>query len=163
MKSFAYLSAGAGCDPVEELEAAAAAGFDAAGLRLVAPLGLSLEHPIVGQPQTIRAIREACDRLGVKVFDSEVITLTADTDVQALLPVLATVRELDCDYLQVTCEDTDWQRGVDQFGALCDAAQPFGIRLAYEFMRWRTVKTMQQAAQFVTAAGRRLKNSKNAV
>lgn len=154
MQSLAYLSAGNGCDPVEQIEAAAEAGFDAVGLRPVAPLGLTLEHPIIGQPYKIRAIRQAAQRTGVKVLDTEVITLTADTDVKALIPTLADVRELQCDIMQVTCEDPDWQRGVANFGLLCDEAKQFGIRLAYEFMRWRTVKTVQQAARFVGEAGR---------
>jgi sugar phosphate isomerase/epimerase len=154
MKSLAYLSAGNGCDPVEQIEAAALAGFDAVGLRPFAPVGLSLQHPIVGQPNKIRAIKDAVQLTGVKVLDAEVITLTAETDVQACVPVLADVAELGCGIMQVTCEDGDWNRGVDNFARLCDEAHRFGIRLAYEFMRWRTVKTIGQAVQFVTQAAR---------
>lgn len=154
MRSLAYLSAGNGCEPVEQIEAAAAAGLQGVGLRPVAPVGLSLAHQIVGDAAKIRGIRDATRRTGVRVLDCEVITLTAETRLADLIPVLATIGEIECRIVQVTCEDPDWNRGVDRFAGVCDEAQRFGIRCAYEFMRWRTVKTLEQAVKFVGDAGR---------
>src|SRR5579862_1840644 len=94
LRSLAYLSAGNGADPVEQIEGAAAAGLDGVGLRVVAPLGLTLAHPIVGQPAKIRDIRRALERTGVKVFDCEVFTLTAATRLDEVTPVLDAVAEL---------------------------------------------------------------------
>lgn len=48
----------------------------------------------------------------------------------------------------------DWCRAVEHFAALCDEAKRYGMRMALEFMRWRSVRTIQEAAQFVADAGK---------
>jgi len=153
LRSLAYLSVGDSAGPVEVIEACAAAGFDGVGLRLAAPLGLELAHPVVGRPATVRAIRAAAAHTGVRVFDGEVITLTPDTNVADLLPLLSTLAELDCPLMQITSEDPEWHRAVDNFARLCEQARRFGVRMAFEFMRWRSVKTFEDALALVEQAG----------
>ena len=53
-----YLTVDKGA-PVDQIESAAAAGFDAVGLRLLAPQGLQLAHEIAGNKAQIRAICRA--------------------------------------------------------------------------------------------------------
>ena len=153
LRSIAYLSL-FGAEPVEQIEAAAEAGLDAVGLRVVAPLGLPLAHPIAGNPSLIRRIRDATHRTGVRVFDSEVLTLTRNTDVDEFVPALAAAAEIGSTYMQITSEDPEWLRGVDNFGKVCDEASRFGLRIALEFMRWRSVRTIEEAANFVASANR---------
>ena len=45
-------------------------------------------------------------------------------------------------------------RGVANFAKVCDEASRFGLRIALEFMRWRSVRTIDEAARFVGEAGR---------
>ncbi len=151
--SLAYLTV-AGSEPVEMIEAAAEAGFDYAGLRLVAPRGLRLRHDIVGDAALVRRIRQACDRTGVQVLDVEVFTLAPDTDMASLRQFVETSAELGASILQGVCEDPDRQRAVDRFGTICDMAAPYGMKLALEFMRWRNVATIEDALAFVTSVGR---------
>ena len=73
-----------GCPPLEQVRVAAEAGYDMAGLRLIAPHGLDLAHPIVGHPALIREIRALAGDLGVGFLDGEVFTLLPETDVAAL-------------------------------------------------------------------------------
>lgn len=61
--SLAYLSV-PGAHPIAHIEAAAEAGFDAVGLRTVAPLGLALNQ-IIGNKSLVREIRQACERTGI--------------------------------------------------------------------------------------------------
>jgi sugar phosphate isomerase/epimerase len=153
LRSIAYLST-SGAEPVEQIEAACEAGFDAVGLRVVAPLGLPLAHPIAGNQSLIKRIRDASQRTRVRVLDSEVLTLTGNTSVAEFFPALAAAAEIGSTYMQITSEDPEWSRGVDNFGKVCDEAGRFGLRIALEFMRWRSVRTIEEAARLVADANR---------
>lgn len=149
----AYLSVG-GADPVLHIEAAAAAGFDSVGLRILPPGDLTLPHDIVGDPARQRAIRDACARTGVRVFDLEVFGLAPATDMALLKRAVDTAASLGTSIVQVVVEDPERARAVGRFAELCDAAAPHRIRVALEFMMWRAVKTVEDANAFVTEAGR---------
>jgi sugar phosphate isomerase/epimerase len=151
--SVAYLTV-VGAEPVEQIEAAAAAGFDSVGLRTVAPLGLALQYPIVGNAAMLRSIRAACARTGVSILDGEVLTLTAETDVARFAPAIETVAELGARYMQITSEDPDDARAVENFAACCEIAGALNVAMAFEFMRWRTVRTIEEAYDFVARAGK---------
>jgi sugar phosphate isomerase/epimerase len=151
--SLAYLSVN-GAAPVEHIEAAAAAGFHAAGLRILAPTRVPLPHDVIGNAPRIREIRRACERTGIEVLDIEVFTLDAETDVARLRPALETAAEIGARYFQAVSEDADPQRAAERFGALCDAASGFGLAIALEFMRFRNLQTIEAADALVTAAGR---------
>jgi sugar phosphate isomerase/epimerase len=151
--SLAYLTVD-GAAPVEQIEAAAAAGFDAAGLRIQAPRQVAMPHVVIGNRPLIREIKSARERTGVHVLDIEVFTLSADATIEAFLPALETSAEIGASYVQAVSEDPDRQRAVDGFAALCDAAAGFGLRVALEFMRFRHLQTIEAASALVAAAGR---------
>ena len=102
--SLAYLTVD-GAAPIEHLEAAAAGGFDAAGLRIVPPSHLAIDYGVIGNPTCIREINRARERTGVGVFDIEVFTLNADTDVARFLPALETSAEIGASFVQAVSED----------------------------------------------------------
>lgn len=151
--SLAYLTV-FGCPPVEHVQAAAAAGYDAAGLRLIAPHGLELAHPIVGDKPLIRQIRSVAADLGVSFLDGEVFTLLPQTDVEAWLPVIETAAEFGMPLMQITSEDPETARAADNLGRIADVAGKHGIRMAIEFMRWRAAATIEDAAALAKASGR---------
>lgn len=143
-----------GAHPVEEIEAAAAAGFDAAGLRLVAPSGVALKHEIIGNAPLIREIRHAMRQTGVALLDADALGLAATTDMDHFRRAVDTAAELGAAIVQVVVEDEDRQRALDRFGELCDAAARSNMSVSLEFMRWRKVATLQDAAAFVADARR---------
>jgi sugar phosphate isomerase/epimerase len=151
--SLAYLTVD-GAAPIDHIEAAAAGGFDAAGLRIVPPSHLAIDYGVVGNPACIREINRARERTGVRVFDIEVFTLNADTDIARFLPAFETSAEIGAAFVQVVSEDPDAKRAADRFGALCDAAARFGLRVSLEFMRFRQLPTIEAAFALVSAAGR---------
>lgn len=151
--SLAYLTVD-GAAPIDHLEAAAAGGFDAAGLRIVPPSHLAIDYGVIGNPARIREINRARERTGVGVLDIEVFTLNADTDVARWLPALETSAEIGASFVQAVSEDSDTRRAADRFAALCDAAAQFGLRVSLEFMRFRQLRTIEAAHALVTAAGR---------
>lgn len=143
-----------GCPPMDHLRAAAGAGYDAVGLRLIAPLGIELAHPIVGEPGLIRDLKALAGDLGLGFLDGEVFTLRKDAEVAAWLPVLDTAAELGMGIMQITCEDADTARAADNLGRIADAAADRGIAMAIEFMRWRAAATIGDAAHLAAASGR---------
>jgi sugar phosphate isomerase/epimerase len=149
----AYLTVG-GAEPVEHIEAAAAAGFASVGLRVLPPGDLALPHPIVGHPERLRAIERACARTGVRVLDVEVFDLLADTDVAAFAPALDVCAALGAGIVQAVIDDPERGRALERFAALCDAAAERRLGVALEFMMWRTVRTIEEAHAFVIDAGR---------
>ncbi len=151
--SLAFLTV-QGCPPVEHVRIAAAAGYDAAGLRLIAPHGLALAHPIVGNAVLLREIKSAAVDLGISFLDGEVFTLLPDTDVRNWLPVIETAAELGMPLMQITCEDPELSRAADNLGRIADVAARLNIDMAIEFMRWRAAATIEDAALLAKASGR---------
>ena len=150
--SLAYLTVH-GIDPVEQVDIAAAAGFDDVGLRIVAPTHLAIDYGIIGNPSRIREIRHACDSRGIGVLDLEVITLAPGFDARRFDAALDTAAELGTRFVQVVCEDADRARAAAGLAQLCAAAGGRGLRVALEFMRFRTVKTLASALSLVEEAG----------
>ncbi|QEL23493.1 sugar phosphate isomerase/epimerase [Bosea sp. F3-2] len=152
--SLAYLTV-QGCPPVEHVRCAAAAGYDAAGLRLIAPHGLELAHPIVGNRALIREIHATAANLGISFLDGEVFTLLPETVMEPWLPVIETAAELGMPLMQITSEDPELSRASDNLGRIADIAEKHGIAIAIEFMRWRSAATIEDAARLATASGRK--------
>lgn len=151
--SLAYLTV-QGCSPVEHVRCAAEAGYDAAGLRLVAPLGLELAHPILGDRPLIREIRTVAADLGVSFLDGEVFTLRPDTEIEPWRAVIETAAEFGMPLMQITSEDPETARAADNLGRIADVAAGHGIAIAIEFMRWRAAATIEDAARLAEASGR---------
>ncbi|MCX8998177.1 sugar phosphate isomerase/epimerase [Rhizobiaceae bacterium BDR2-2] len=151
--SLAFLTV-QGCPPVEHVRIAAAAGYDAVGLRLIAPHGLELAHPIVGNWALIREIGAVAADLGVTFLDGEVFTLLPSTDIGQWLPVIETAAEFAMPLMQITCEDPEPARAADNLGRIADEAAKAGIAMAIEFMRWRAVATIGDAARLARQSGR---------
>jgi sugar phosphate isomerase/epimerase len=149
----AYLSV-PGAHPVEQVEAAAEAGFAMVGLRLVAPLGLALQHDVVADAALRRGVARALAATGVRLYDADALTLAASTDVASFRPAAEAAAGLGASIIQVVVEDPDLGRARDRFAALCDLAAPLSLTVALEFMKWRTVRTIADAAALIGAAGR---------
>lgn len=153
LTSLAFLTV-QGCPPIEHVKAAAAAGYDAAGLRLIAPYGLDLAHPIVGNRALVGELKAVAAGLGVSFFDGEVFTLRPDSDVDSWLPVLETAAEFSMPLMQITSEDHEPGRAADNLGRIADHAARHDIKIAIEFMRWRAAATIEDAARLAKESGR---------
>lgn len=150
--SLAFLTV-QGCEPLEHIRVGAQAGYDAVGLRLIAPHGLELKHPIVGDQPLIRAIKALGADLGISFLDGEVFTLLPETDVKAWRPVLDTAAELNMPFMQITCEDQDEARAADRLAQVALYAAERQIAMTIEFMRWRSTNTIEAAARLAQATG----------
>jgi sugar phosphate isomerase/epimerase len=137
--------------PVEQIRAAAAAGFDAVGLRIVP--AEATDVPVVGDAPLLREIKRLLADTGLSVLDMEVIRLVPDTQVAALLPALEIGAELGAGYVLVIGNDPDQGRTRENFASLCEAAAGFGLRVMLEFVPYRCVRTIEQAHQLIQETG----------
>ena len=81
-------------DPIALIDAAAAAGFDAAGLRIVPPVAADRIVDVVGDVALQRRIKARLASTGLRILDVEAIWLVPETEVAALEPALDVGAEL---------------------------------------------------------------------
>ncbi len=142
-----------GAPPLEQVLAAGQAGYDAVGLRLIAPLGLDLAHPILGNAALIADLKRAASDHGQRFLDGEVFTLRPDTAVASWEPVLEQAADFAMPFMQITSEDPDEARAADNLARVAEMAAPLGIDLTIEFMRWRAAATIEDAARLARTCG----------
>jgi len=139
-------------DPLTLIDAAAAAGFDAVGLRIVPPLPTDSIVPVVGDLPLQRQIKARMRETGVGIFDVEAVWLMPHTDVVALLPALDLAADLGARYLLTVGHDPDRSRLRDNFAALCEAARPRGLRVMLEFIPYAQCASLAEAHRLLLAA-----------
>lgn len=131
---------------------AARAGYQSVSLRL-APVAPGAVHYSL-QPGTaaLRAARDAMSDCGITVSGVEILSLGPDFDIALVEPLLARGAELGAIGLCVTGDDPVRNRIVANFARLCELAYAYKINVDLEFMRWRDIATLKDAAAVVTAA-----------
>lgn len=146
--------------PVALVEAAAAAGFGAVGLPLRSGALKPLKFEIVGADETIGAIMRACRATGVSIFDTESLVLGHEPPGDELRRTFETAARLDASRL--SCLGYEPARGpgqmrsgeiTERFARLCAAAAEFDLLIAVEFMLFRSIRTLTEAAILVAESG----------
>jgi sugar phosphate isomerase/epimerase len=130
--------------PAEMVSAAAAAGFEAAGLWVI---------PDRWDAATTRAVRERTADTGIRVLDIEVLAVTPDVSDDTLGRIVAIGAELGAQYALAISTEPDPARTADRFARLCERAAAGGMRACLEFMRFTTVRTLAEALAVVRGAG----------
>jgi sugar phosphate isomerase/epimerase len=138
-------------DPVALVDAGVAGGFDAIGLRVVAPLPGDTIVPVVGDRDLQRRIKRRLSETGLRILDIEAVWLQPDTAVDALRPALEVGAELGAKYVLTVGFDADAGRLSDNFGAFCAAAHQCGLRTMLEFIPYATIASLKQAHDFLCA------------
>jgi sugar phosphate isomerase/epimerase len=151
--SLDYLTV-SGATPIEQVEAAAAAGFDSVGLRFLSPPDLVLDHEVVDDHATVRAIGRACRSVGVRPLDVEVFFLGAELEETRAVRAADAAAETGAATLLAVIADDERQRAAERFAWLCDVAAQNGMTVALEFMRWSPIASIDDALAFVASAGR---------
>ena len=140
--------------PIEYVEAAAAAGYDAVGLRL-ARSPLFPFYPVVGNAPLIRELKLILASSGLSVLDILSFYLQPETDLDSFAPALELGAELGARYALVAGDDPNWARLRDKTSRFCDMAAQFGISAALEFAVIRPLATLSQALRLLSEIGRK--------
>jgi sugar phosphate isomerase/epimerase len=150
--SLAHLTIEA-ADPVELIEAAAAAGFDAVGLRVVSAPGAPARPPLAGDAALLGRAQAALAATGLKVLQVNSFWITPDMRADAFAPVVEAAALLKAGHVLVVISDPEPERAAARFAECCAAAEPLGIRVALEFQSYSPVRTVAQAMRMIAASG----------
>jgi sugar phosphate isomerase/epimerase len=140
--------------PLELIDAAAAGGFDAAGLRIIPPMPTDKIVDVIGNESLTKELKRQMGATGISIWDIEAVWLTPETNVATLVPALELGERLGAKHLLVVGHDPDFSRLVDNFAALCDQCARFKLEAALEMMSYVELRTLQQANRLLEAAGR---------
>lgn len=131
------------CGPVDTVSVAAGAGFDHVGI------WVDLAD---WTPNMSATVRERLDATGLSVLDAEVIRLRPHRATDDALRLLDIAAEIGAANALVVSQDPDRPRTVAQYRQLCEHGAVVGVRPVIEFMRFMTVRTLDDALEVVTAA-----------
>jgi len=131
--------------PAPLVRLAARAGFAGVGLRMHPAMPGGIAYPVMAGTDAHRELRDALAGEGVTVCDVEFIPLVPTLDAASFAPLFEAAAGLGARCVSVSGDDPDAARLAANLAALAELAQPFGLRIDLEFMRWRHVGTLAQA------------------
>jgi sugar phosphate isomerase/epimerase len=107
------------------------------------------EFPIMCDRAVILETQAVIRDTGVEVYDVEVASLVADSEVHKFQPLLELAACLRARTILVTGDDSDESRLIDRFGELCHRARALGLNCDLEFIPWRTVGNLSAAMRIL--------------
>ncbi|AHG62242.1 sugar phosphate isomerase/epimerase family protein [Advenella mimigardefordensis] len=136
--------------PAQTIEAAAAAGFGATGIRICGRRpGDAFATPVLNNPSTISALRNQATELGVRLSNVSGYQFYPETSIDQVKPVIDATAELGVPILVANSFDPDESRFMDTFASYCELAEKAGIRVALEFLPYSGVRTLEAAWRVV--------------
>ena len=139
--------------PLELIDAAASAGFDAIGLRIQPPLPTDTITPVVGNLPLLREIKSRLSQTGISIVDVEAFWLMPHTSVEGLRPAMEIAVELGARHVLIVGNDPDRARVIDRFAALCGMCAEFALRPMLEFIPYTFIRSLPEAHAFLAASG----------
>lgn len=141
-------------EPVEAIQIAAQAGYDAVGLRLL-PAAPATEAPyaLLTDPQLLKEVQVALKDTGLTVADVEIVRIGKDFDAHVYLPFLERAQQLGAKHILVAGDDLDESRLIENFAGFAALAREYQLTCDLEFMPWTAVKNLRVARRIVEKAG----------
>jgi sugar phosphate isomerase/epimerase len=139
--------------PPEVVRAAAAAGFDAVGLRLFPTMPGERQHPMIGDTPMIRETLGLLSDTGLSVLDIEAVWLKPETVPGEYLGGFETAARLGAKIVQAIGADVEEPRLTENYAALCNLAEPFGLTLDLEYMAFASPDGLDATRRIVRNAG----------
>jgi sugar phosphate isomerase/epimerase len=137
----------------EMVAAAAAGGFDALGLRLIAPRPGDPVHPIEGGTEGVADLRKLMSDNGVALFDIESLWLSATTQPEAIRPALEICAALGGKNLLIAGNDPEPDRMAANLATVAELAAEYGVRACVEPTSWCVVNRLDHARDLIRRAG----------
>lgn len=141
-----------GAEPEEAVRAAAIAGYDYVGLRLLPAAPGGICFPLMEDPVRVHSLRTLMADNGVNVLDIEMIRLSANFDPEPFLPFLDCAARLGARSILVAGDDAQEARLTVSFVRLCEAAKGFGLSVDLEFMPQSELRDLAAALRVLHAA-----------
>lgn len=141
------------CDPIEAIHAAADAGYQRIGLRLLPATPEEPPYPLLTDDRLLAQVRQALADTGLEVGDVELIRLKPDTEVSSFEPFLERAGQLGAKHVIVVNDEPSKSRFVDAFSKLCELAAPYGLTVDLEPMTWTATKQISEAHRWIEQTG----------
>lgn len=140
--------------PAELVGVAAAAGFEAVGIRITGRKVRDPYFPVVGHRAAIREIKSRLDHTGVRLSNIGAYYITPEIGLDDLKPIVDIAVELGAPLIVANNHDPDPMHYFETMEGYCDFADNAGIRLVIEFMRYSQAASLLQALQIIETLGR---------
>ncbi len=137
--------------PVQFVRQAAAAGFNAVGLRLHPAFPGALFYALPQGSKAVSEFRTVLDGEGMKVFDIEFFILGPDFNAASVEHIVAAAADIGAKRLSACGDDHDRERLIGNLIAFCQLAARYGMGVDVENMGWRTINTYARSAALVDA------------
>lgn len=141
--------------PPDLVSAAAQAGYDCVGLRLIHVTDKEPRHDCIGNTPMVREVEKRLADSGMRVLDVEVFRLGPQARVADFEPTLATAARLRASEILVHGADAEPQRLLENICALCDLCARYGLAVNLEPMPWVDVSTVGKAMDLIERSGRK--------
>jgi sugar phosphate isomerase/epimerase len=139
--------------PPQLIALAAEAGFASVNLRTAPAVPGGAAFPMRAGDDLVRACRRRLADTGISVRTIEQVGLGRTTNVASLRHLLEAGAELGASRVLCSGDDPDLSLLADRFAEVCRLAGQFGMAVDLEFMPFRALKTLTDAAAVVAASG----------
>lgn len=139
--------------PLELIEAAAMAGLASVGLRLAQASPGGIEYPLKSEAERAE-VRRRIAATGTSVLYVELISISERTRAADHKPLLETGAAIGANRLCVAGDSSSLSVVTEKFAEICDLAKAYGIEVDFEFMPFRAVRSVAEAAEIVKGANR---------
>lgn len=140
--------------PVAAIQAAAAAGYDRIGLRLLPAAPGEADYPLMTDDDLLAQVQKTLHTTGITVGDVEIIRLNTDPDWPLFARFCQRAQALGAKHVLVAGDDPDPERLTASFARFCDLAALHGLTADLEFMPWTRVPDLATARHVVETAAR---------
>jgi sugar phosphate isomerase/epimerase len=142
--------------PLEYVDAASKAGYEAIGLRVFRSPGITYPfHPIADDAKLAGEVRRAISDSGMEVVDVLSFYMQPEMDFDAMLAPLEFGRQIGASYALVIGDDPEWDRMVQNFGRFCDICGGLGLSASIEApVVRRVIDRTEKAVRLIKDSGR---------
>jgi sugar phosphate isomerase/epimerase len=148
-----FLTLGAQAAPQDVIDAAAAAGYGAAGLRVSGRNPGDPWPSVDGDKQAFAKLRARAADKQVRISSISGYYLSAHSGMEQMLANVHAARETGAPLICQGCFDPSLERVADFMRGYAAAAAEAGVRIALEFMPMSTLKTLEQTLALIARSG----------
>jgi sugar phosphate isomerase/epimerase len=140
-----------GATPLEQISAAASAGFTDVGLKFARRPG-DTEPALAEKPWLFGDIARALRDHRIALLNMGGIWLDGRPPLDWCRPALEAGAALDARFVVAVVSDPDRRRVVDHFASLCEVCGALGMSVVIEFFAYSAVRTIEEAHRIVVAS-----------
>lgn len=140
---------------VRLISAAAEAGFTAVVPRVRHPPGLGAASRNDDRPLVVKKVQRHLADTGLCVASVMSFWITPETNPGEFESALDTAAAIGAQSIQVVCHDPAVTRATANFSRLCAMAGSRGLKVALEFMPYSSIRSLNEAREFIAEAGQR--------